>query len=131
MSGQGTTTPVLVKRAADIDRIAKALDTNRSELQRRGAQAVIDSDTERALRHALGIVFKPAPERPLRAHNLSRRNQQLPLVPGDLYVCIVEASGAVRELSSLICFGNLPETSPFIGCRRLQVRRKTNIVFSS
>ena len=30
-----------------LDRIAKAFDTNRSELLRRGAQAVIDADAER------------------------------------------------------------------------------------
>lgn len=31
-----------------LDRLAKALETNRSELLRRGAQAVIDADNERA-----------------------------------------------------------------------------------
>jgi metal-responsive CopG/Arc/MetJ family transcriptional regulator len=30
----------------NLDRIAKTLNTNRSELLRRGAQAVIDADTE-------------------------------------------------------------------------------------
>lgn len=44
-----------------LDRIAKALHTNRSELLRRGAQAVIDADTERANDIELIAAYKRQP----------------------------------------------------------------------
>ncbi len=44
-----------------LDRLAKALDTNRSELLRRGAQAVIDAETERANDIELIAAYKRQP----------------------------------------------------------------------
>ena len=44
-----------------LDRIAKALDTNRSELLRRGAQAVIDADNERTNDIELIAAYKRQP----------------------------------------------------------------------
>ncbi len=44
-----------------LDRIAKALDTNRSELLRRGAQAVIDADNERTNDIELVAAYKRQP----------------------------------------------------------------------
>ena len=44
-----------------LDRIAKALDTNRSELLRRGAQAVIAADNERTNDIELIAAYKRQP----------------------------------------------------------------------
>ncbi len=44
-----------------LDRIAKAFDTNRSELLRRGAQAVIDADAERTNDIELIAAYKRQP----------------------------------------------------------------------
>jgi metal-responsive CopG/Arc/MetJ family transcriptional regulator len=44
-----------------LDRIAKALNTNRSELLRRGAQAVIDADNERTNDIELIAAYKRQP----------------------------------------------------------------------
>ncbi len=44
-----------------LDRLAKALDTNRSELLRRGAHAVIDAETERAHDVELIAAYKRQP----------------------------------------------------------------------
>ena len=44
-----------------LDRIAKASDTNRSELLRRGAQAVIDADNERTNDIELIAAYKRQP----------------------------------------------------------------------
>jgi metal-responsive CopG/Arc/MetJ family transcriptional regulator len=44
-----------------LDRIAKALDTNRSELLRRGAQAVIDADNGRTNDIELIAAYKRQP----------------------------------------------------------------------
>jgi metal-responsive CopG/Arc/MetJ family transcriptional regulator len=45
----------------NLDRIAKTLNTNRSELLRRGAQAVIDADTELADDIELIAAYKRQP----------------------------------------------------------------------
>jgi metal-responsive CopG/Arc/MetJ family transcriptional regulator len=44
-----------------LDLLAKALHTNRSELLRRGAQAVLDAETERADDVALVAAYKRQP----------------------------------------------------------------------
>jgi metal-responsive CopG/Arc/MetJ family transcriptional regulator len=44
-----------------LDRIAKTLGTNRSELLRRGAKAVIDADAERANDIELIAAYKRQP----------------------------------------------------------------------
>jgi metal-responsive CopG/Arc/MetJ family transcriptional regulator len=44
-----------------LDRMAKALDTNRSELLRRGAQAVIDADAELTSDIELIAAYKRQP----------------------------------------------------------------------
>jgi Ribbon-helix-helix protein, copG family len=48
-----------------LDRIAKALNTNRSELLRRGAQAVIDADADRAHDEELVAAYKRQPADPV------------------------------------------------------------------
>jgi metal-responsive CopG/Arc/MetJ family transcriptional regulator len=44
-----------------LDRIAKSLATNRSELLRRGAQAVIDIESERSFDAELVAAYKRKP----------------------------------------------------------------------
>ncbi len=46
---------------AHLDRLAQSLDTNRSELLRRGAQAVIDAETEWANDRELVAAYKRQP----------------------------------------------------------------------
>ena len=55
-----------------LDRIAKALDTNRSELLRRGAQAVIDADTERTNDIELIAAYKRQPPDPVLIRSAAR-----------------------------------------------------------
>jgi predicted component of type VI protein secretion system len=55
-----------------LDRIAKALDTNRSELLRRGAQAVIDADTERANDIELIAAYRRQPPDPVLIRSAAR-----------------------------------------------------------
>lgn len=44
-----------------LDRLARALDTNRSELLRRGAQAVIDAEADRASDRELIAAYRRQP----------------------------------------------------------------------
>lgn len=55
-----------------LDRIAKALDTNRSELLSRGAQAVIDADTERTNDIELIAAYKRQPPDPVLIRSAAR-----------------------------------------------------------
>ncbi len=49
---------------ADLDRLAKALDTNRSELLRRGAKAVIEVEAGFAADRALVDAYRRQPADP-------------------------------------------------------------------
>ncbi len=55
-----------------LDRIAKALNTNRSELLRRGAQAVIDADSERGNDLELIAAYKRQPPDALLIRSAAR-----------------------------------------------------------
>lgn len=55
-----------------LDRIAKALETNRSELLRRGAQAVIDADKERTNDIELVAAYKRQPPDPALIRSAAR-----------------------------------------------------------
>ncbi len=55
-----------------LDRIATALDTNRSELLRRGAQAVIDADNERTNDIELIAAYKRQPPDPILIRSAAR-----------------------------------------------------------
>jgi metal-responsive CopG/Arc/MetJ family transcriptional regulator len=56
----------------NLDRIAKTLNTSRSELLRRGAQAVIDVDTERADDIAFIAAYKRQPPDPVLVRSAAR-----------------------------------------------------------
>lgn len=44
-----------------LDRLAKTLDTSRSELLRRGAQAIIDAESELSADHELIAAYRRRP----------------------------------------------------------------------
>ena len=58
--------------AEQLDRLADALKTNRSELLRRGAQAVIEAETERANDRELIAAYKRQPPDALLVRSAAR-----------------------------------------------------------
>jgi metal-responsive CopG/Arc/MetJ family transcriptional regulator len=56
----------------ELDRLAKTLDTNRSELLRRGAQAVIAAEVDRASDHELVAAYTRQPPDASLVHSARR-----------------------------------------------------------
>lgn len=55
-----------------LDQLAKALGTNRSELLRRGAQAVIDAENTRAADRDLVAAYRRQPTEPALVRSAAR-----------------------------------------------------------